>query len=101
MSAHFLRTLTLAALCLGLPECAKRRPPAPDVAVAVVEQAPAAAGSLTTADDDSVMSAAWTVEGADGGTLRGNYRGTQVMTFHYLFWGPNFSWANPACKNWK
>src|SRR5258708_4442488 len=101
MSAHFLRTLTLAALCLGLPECLKRRPPAPDVAVAIVEPAPAAAGLLTMTDDDSVMSAAWTVEVVDGGTLRVNYRGMQVMTFHYLFWGPNFSWANPVVKNTK
>jgi hypothetical protein len=50
-------------------------------------------------DDDSATSAPWTVEVTDGGTLRVNYRGMQVVTFHYLFWGTNFSWANPVVKN--
>ncbi len=52
-------------------------------------------------DDDSAAAAAWTVEVAEGGTLRVNYRGAQVMSYHYSFWGPNFSWANAVVKDVK
>jgi hypothetical protein len=83
---------------LALAGCAKRRPPAPDIAVAAIEPAPAPA-ALAADEDDAAASAAWTVEVAEGGTLRVSYRGAQVMSFHYLFWGPNFSWANPVVKS--
>jgi hypothetical protein len=89
----------LGALLL-LAACAKRRPPASDVAVAAVEPPPPPP-TLAADDDDAAASAAWTIEVAEGGTLRVSYRGAQIMSFHYSFWGPNFSWANPVVKGVK
>ena len=99
MKPHWMRLARLAVLSLAPWACAKRRPPSPDVTVAIAEPAPPPSFSGETDEDDSAASAPWTVEVADGATLRVNYRGSQVMSFHYLFWGQNFSWANPVVKN--
>src|SRR5262245_10598450 len=80
--------------------CAKRRPPSPDIAVAAVEPAPPPP-TLAAEDDDATAGAAWTLEVAEKGTLRVNFRGAQVMSFHYLFWSPNFSWTNPVVKGMR
>jgi len=94
--------VALAAFSLLLGGCAKHRQPAPDVAVAAADPAALSNSTLSGgSDDDSAASASWTVEVGDGATLRVNYRGTQIMSFHYLFWGANFSWANPVVKNVK
>jgi len=50
-------------------------------------------------DDDAAAHAAWTLEIDDGGTVRVSYRGSKVMTFHYLFWGKNYAWADPIVRN--
>src|SRR5689334_14253831 len=94
-----LRALALLLAILSLvPACAKRRPPSPDVMAA--EPPPPLPPFATASDDDDGSAAAlWTVEVADGATLRVNYRGAQILSFHYLFWGNNFSWANHVVKN--
>jgi hypothetical protein len=58
--------------------------------------APLASG---IADDDAAARAAWTLETDDGGTIRVSYRGVKVMTFHYLFWGRNYAWADPIVRS--
>jgi hypothetical protein len=95
------RGVRLAIVVLALASgCAKRRPPSPDVTVAAIEpQAPAPATFGGADEDDTAASAAWTVEVAEGGTLRVAYRGAPVMTYHYLFWAENFRWANPVVTN--
>ena len=93
------RQLVGVAILFVLGSCVKRKLPAPGVAIGPAEPMypiPALAGA---AEDDAAASAAWTVEVAEGGTLRVNFRGAQVLSFHYLFWGPNFSWANPVVTN--
>jgi hypothetical protein len=84
---------------IALAACAKRRPPAPDIAPLPLEAPPPPSTLASSDEDDAAASAAWTIEVAEGGTLRVNYRGAQVLSFHYLFWGPNFSWANPVVKS--
>ena len=50
------------------------------------------------ADDDAAARATWTLDTDDGGTARVSYRGAKVMTFHYLFWGKNYAWADPIIR---
>jgi hypothetical protein len=90
----------LLALGVAVSGCARHRPPSPDVAAPPTDPAEIFSASLGAgSDDDSAASAPWTVEVGDGATLRVNYRGSQIMSFHYLFWGSSFSWANPVVKN--
>jgi len=92
---------TIAVLvCFALLGCAKRRPPSADVFTAAPPPV-AAAPASGPSDDDVAALAPWTVEVAEGGTLRVDYRGAQVMSFHYSFWGPNYAWANPVVRNVK
>jgi hypothetical protein len=87
--------LVAVAVC----SCAKRRPPTADVVVAVPESLATAAAYTASGEDDESLGAPWSIEVADGGTFRIDYRGAQVMSFHYLFWGASFSWANPVVKD--
>jgi hypothetical protein len=59
---------------------------------------PQPALSTSQNDDDAAARAAWTLETDDGGTVRVLFRGAKVMTFHYLFWGKNFAWADPVVR---
>ena len=57
-------------------------------------------GLVSPANDDDVSERAlWTLEPADGASLRIKYRGTTVASARYLFWGSNFSWADTVVKN--
>jgi hypothetical protein len=60
---------------------------------------PLPATSTGLAEDDAAARAAWTLETDDGGTARISYRGSKVMTFHYLFWGKNYAWADPVVRS--
>src|SRR4051812_14849195 len=90
---------SILAVALLVSSCARHGPPAPEVAATGADPAAVLSSSFPSNEDDSAASATWTVEVSDGATLRVNYRGTQIMSFHYLFWGKNFSWANPVVKN--
>ena len=59
----------------------------------------AAPAVQVSSDDDAAARAAWTLETDDGGTVRVSYRGAKVMTFHYLFWGKNYAWADPIVRS--
>jgi len=89
------RLIPIAFVVTG---CARQAPPK-EVVVAPSDPAAGVPSSFGADNDDDSASAPWTVEVSDGATLRVNYRGTQIVTFHYLFWGKNFSWANPVVKN--
>jgi len=69
----------------------------------VASPAPAAAGSSGSAalSDQLDPSAPWTIEVADGSTLRIEQHGTRIATFKYLFWGANYSWADPVVSHVK
>jgi len=95
------RHLVGVAILFVLGSCVKRKLPAPGVAIGPAEPMYPVPAVAVATEDDAAAAAAWTVEVAEGGTLRVNFRGAQVLSFHYLFWGPNFSWANPVVTNVK
>jgi len=64
--------------------------------MAPLTRAPVAGG---LGDEDAAARAAWTLDTDDGGTVRISYRGVKVMTFHYLFWGKNYAWADPIIRS--
>ena len=103
-------SLLILVTALG---CAQKKMPADDAAKSPtvdlgeapmsVAAAPTAAGSTVIAalPDDPDPSAPWTIEVADGSTLRIENHGTRVATFKYLFWGANYSWADPVVSHLK
>jgi hypothetical protein len=97
--------LFLASSLILFAACTKPKPPASDVTLASVESAAhanaasAPPGAPDAASDPSA--AEWTIEPTDAGAFRVAYRGADVATFHYLFWGANYSWADPAIQNLK
>lgn len=98
------RLILLSVSAIGL-SCTKPKPPASDITLASVESAAHASGASSGPSAASAVvdaaSAAWTIEPTDAGAFSVAYRGAEVATFHYLFWGANYSWADPAVKNLK
>jgi hypothetical protein len=59
----------------------------------------AAGPTVPAAAPDLDPAAPWTIEVADGGTIRIEQRGTRMATFKYVFWGANYAWADPVVSN--
>ncbi|HKQ70104.1 MAG TPA: hypothetical protein VJT73_12235 [Polyangiaceae bacterium] len=105
MNEAMNKVLGASALFTTVVSCSKHRPPQDEMATAAASVAPPSphlveeVDASTVAVDDASPAAAWTVEPADGGTLLIKYRGAEVASFKYLFWGADFAWADAAVKN--
>jgi len=102
---HAARLILLLVAAVS-SACTKPKPPASDTTLASVESAAHAIGTgsappVGTASAVDANTAVWTVEPTETGAFSVAYRGAEVATFKYLFWGANYSWADSAVKNLK
>src|SRR6266536_3283134 len=89
---------TLWLLCAVA--CAEPKPPV-DREVTPVAAAAAPVPASVGDEFDEDATAPFSIETADGATFRLKYRNAQIATFHYVFWGESFNWADPVIKNTK
>jgi hypothetical protein len=90
----------LASLATASASCWRSRAPSDDGRTGPFLTAPPPLVPLAggPGDDEAAARATWVLDTDDGGTARVAYRGAKVMTFHYLFWGKNYAWADPIIR---
>jgi hypothetical protein len=91
--------VALALLAAACASCRRGTPPSESGAPSYLLPPPLPPIGGAPSEDDAAARASWTLDTDDGGTVRVSYRGAKVMTFHYLFWGKNYAWADPVVRS--